>query len=53
MLFINSIVLIDETRYRVNDRLKVWQQTLEAKGFKLSKTIIEYLECNASSGRST
>lgn len=48
MLFADGIVLIDETRGGVNDRLKVWRQTLESKGFRLSRTISEYLECKFS-----
>ncbi|XP_070018740.1 uncharacterized protein [Nicotiana sylvestris] len=45
MLFANDIVLIDETWGDVNERLEVWRQTLESKGFKLSRTKTEYLEC--------
>ncbi|XP_060182744.1 uncharacterized protein LOC132612646 [Lycium barbarum] len=45
MLFANDIVLIDESRSGVNARLEVWRQPLESKGFKLSRTKIEYSEC--------
>ncbi|XP_070020025.1 uncharacterized protein [Nicotiana sylvestris] len=45
MLFADDIVLINEMRSGVNARLEVWRQTLESKGFKLSRTKIEYLEC--------
>ncbi|XP_070040241.1 uncharacterized protein [Nicotiana tomentosiformis] len=38
-------VLIDESRNSVNERLEVWRQALESKGFKLSRTETEYLEC--------
>nr|XP_033513421.1 uncharacterized protein LOC117278105 [Nicotiana tomentosiformis] len=48
MLFADDIVLIDETRGGVDDILEVWRQTLESKGFKLSKTKTEYLECKFS-----
>ncbi|WMV15276.1 hypothetical protein MTR67_008661 [Solanum verrucosum] len=48
MLFADNIVLIDETRDRVNARLEVWRQTLESKGFKLSRTKTEYLGCKFS-----
>ncbi|XP_059313681.1 uncharacterized protein LOC132064641 [Lycium ferocissimum] len=44
MLFTDDIVLIDETRSGVNDRLGVWREALESKDFKLSKKKIEYLE---------
>ncbi|KAG5600776.1 hypothetical protein H5410_032146 [Solanum commersonii] len=48
MLFTDDIVLIDETRNRVNARLEVWRQTLESKGFRLSGTKTEYLGCKFS-----
>ncbi|XP_019255179.1 PREDICTED: uncharacterized protein LOC109233771 [Nicotiana attenuata] len=48
MLFADDIVLIDETRVGVNERLEVWRQTLESKGFKLSRAKTEYLECKFS-----
>ncbi|XP_070002590.1 uncharacterized protein [Nicotiana sylvestris] len=44
MLFANDILLIDEMRDGVNAQLEVWRQTLESKGFKLSRTKTEYLE---------
>ncbi|XP_059303594.1 uncharacterized protein LOC132055665 [Lycium ferocissimum] len=50
MLFADDIVLIDESRSGVNARLEVWRQTLESKGFKLSRTKTEYLECKFSNG---
>ncbi|XP_070039222.1 uncharacterized protein [Nicotiana tomentosiformis] len=48
MLFADDIVLIDETRAVVNERLEVWRHTLESKGFKLNMTKTEYLECKFS-----
>ncbi|XP_070019776.1 uncharacterized protein [Nicotiana sylvestris] len=45
MIFADDIVLIDETRGDVNERLEVWRHALESKGFKLSRTKMEYLEC--------
>ncbi|KAM3304093.1 hypothetical protein P3S67_015125 [Capsicum chacoense] len=45
MLFADDVVLIDETRGGVNDKLEVWRQTLESKGFRLSRSKTEYLEC--------
>ncbi|KAF3660389.1 putative OTU domain-containing protein-like isoform X1 [Capsicum annuum] len=38
-------VLIDETRGGVNDKLEVWRQTLESKGFRVSRSKTEYVEC--------
>nr|XP_016501808.1 PREDICTED: uncharacterized protein LOC107820102 [Nicotiana tabacum] len=51
MLFTDDIVLIDETRGIINARLEVWRQTLESKGFKLSRSKTEYLECKFSQER--
>nr|XP_009794373.1 PREDICTED: uncharacterized protein LOC104241155 [Nicotiana sylvestris] len=45
LLFADDIVQIDEMRGGVNERLEVWRHTLESKGFKLSRTKIEYLKC--------
>ncbi|KAF3664601.1 Protein BOLA2 [Capsicum annuum] len=45
MLFADNVVLIDETRGGVNAKLEIWRQTLESKGFRLSRTKTEYLEC--------
>ncbi|XP_019259417.1 PREDICTED: uncharacterized protein LOC109237550 [Nicotiana attenuata] len=45
MLLADDIVLIDETRRDVNERLEVWRHALESKGFRLSRTKTEYLEC--------
>lgn len=40
----DDIVLIDETCGGVNVKLEIWRQTLESKGFRLSKTKTRYLE---------
>ncbi|XP_070003106.1 uncharacterized protein [Nicotiana sylvestris] len=48
MLFADDIVLIDESHAGVNERLEVWREALESKGFKLSRTKTEYLECKFS-----
>ncbi|KAF3675032.1 putative pre-mRNA-processing factor 6-like [Capsicum annuum] len=44
-LFADDVVLIGETRGCVNDKLEVWRQTLESKGFRLSRSKTEYLKC--------
>nr|XP_033509555.1 uncharacterized protein LOC117274397 [Nicotiana tomentosiformis] len=48
MLFTDDIVLVDELRAGVNERLEAWRQALESKGFKLRRTKTEYLECKFS-----
>jgi len=48
MLFADDIVLVDETRARVNVKLELWRQSLESQGFRLSRAKIEYMECKFS-----
>ena len=48
MLFTDDRVLIDETRKGVNTKLERWRDTLEAKGFRLSRSKTEYLHCRFS-----
>ena len=48
MLFADDIVLIDEIRDGLNDKLEKWKHTLESQGFKLSKFETEYLRCEFS-----
>ncbi|EXB53610.1 putative alpha-ketoglutarate-dependent dioxygenase [Morus notabilis] len=48
MLFADDIVLVDEHREGVNCKLELWRQTLEMKGFKLSRTKNEYMHCRFS-----
>jgi hypothetical protein len=38
-IFADSVVLIGESRAGVNKKLKLWQETLDSKGFRHSKTI--------------
>ncbi|WP_288845549.1 reverse transcriptase domain-containing protein, partial [uncultured Paraburkholderia sp.] len=44
MLFADDIVLIDDTRERVNTKLEAWKEALESKGFKISRNKTEYME---------
>jgi hypothetical protein len=46
MLFADDIVLVDESRTGVDQKLKLWRRTLEAKGFRLSRSKIEYMKCD-------
>ena len=50
MLFADDIVLIDETREGVNTKLERWRSTLEARGFRLSRSETEHLHCRFSAG---
>jgi hypothetical protein len=48
MLIVDDVVLIDESRIGVDQILELLRQTLESKGFRLSKTKIEYMRCQFS-----
>ncbi|VFQ80896.1 unnamed protein product [Cuscuta campestris] len=52
MLFADDIVLIDDTREGLNDKLELWRLALETKGFIISRNKTEYMECRFS-GRDT
>ena len=51
MLLADNIVLTDETKKGVNIKLEQWRDTLDAKGFKLSRSKTEYLHCRFSVGK--
>jgi hypothetical protein len=48
MLFADDVVLVDDSRTRVNRKLKLWRHTLESKGFRLSRTKTEYMRYDFS-----
>jgi hypothetical protein len=48
MLFADDVVLVDESRARVDQKLEKWIRTLEAKGFRLSRSKMEYMKCDFS-----
>ena len=50
MQFADNIVLVNETREAVNNKLEWWIATLEAKGFRLSRSNTVYLHCHFSAG---
>jgi hypothetical protein len=41
-------VLVDDSQAGVNRKLELWRQTLESKGFRLSRTKTEYMRCGFS-----
>ena len=51
MPFTNDIVLLYEARSSVNNKLEIWQKTLESKGFQLSETKTRYIECKYSKNK--
>ncbi|KAL6498969.1 hypothetical protein OROGR_028147 [Orobanche gracilis] len=44
----DDIVLIDETKVGVQQKLELWRDTLEARGFRLSRSKTEYMKCRFS-----
>jgi hypothetical protein len=48
MFFADDVILVDESRTGVDQKLKVWRRTLEAKGFRLSRSKTEYMKCGFS-----
>jgi hypothetical protein len=48
MLFKNDIVLVDESRTRVDQKLKLCIRTLEAKSFSLSRSKTKYMKYDFS-----
>lgn len=47
-----SWILIDETARGVSAKLGTWKQALESKGFRISRSKTEYLECRFSNSQS-
>jgi hypothetical protein len=48
MLFVDDVILVDESRTGVDQKLELWRRTLEAKGFSLSRYKTEYMKCDFS-----
>jgi len=48
MLFADDIVLIDETKGGLNEKLERWRHRLESRGFRLGRSKTEYLRCGIS-----
>jgi hypothetical protein len=48
MLFVDDMVLVDDSRTGVDQKLELWGRTLEAKGFRHSMSKMEYMNCDFS-----
>jgi hypothetical protein len=48
MLFVDDVVLMDESRTGVDQKLELWRRILEAKCFRLSRSKMEYIKCDFS-----
>jgi hypothetical protein len=42
--FADNLVLVDESQATVNRKLEFWRETLESKGFRVSRTKTEIYE---------
>jgi hypothetical protein len=48
MLFVDDVVLVEESMTKVDQKLKLWRQTLEVKCFRLNRSKTEYMKCDFS-----
>lgn len=46
MLLVDDVVLVDESRAKLNRKLELWWETLESKCFRRSRTKTEYMRCD-------
>ena len=53
MLFANDIVICEETREAVEQRLESWRYALERRGMKISRSKTEYLCINGGNEKET
>jgi hypothetical protein len=44
MLFANDKILLGDSREKLNGKLEVWRQVLEADDFRLSRSKTKYME---------
>ena len=52
MLFADDVVLVDESRTGVNQKLELWRETLESKGFRL-RACLAWLHSRTPGGASS
>ena len=53
MLYADDIVICEETREEVEQRLECWSYALERRGMKVSKLKTEYLRVNGGNDKET
>ena len=51
MLFANDVVLVRNSRTRVNRKLEMWRQTSKSQSCRLSRRKIDYMRCDFRSTR--
>jgi hypothetical protein len=48
MLIADDVVLVDESKTGIDQKLELWRRTLEAKDFRLNRSKTEYMKCDFS-----
>ena len=48
MVFADDIILVDEIRDGLNNKLEEWRHTLDSREFRLSRSKTKYLKCGFS-----
>jgi hypothetical protein len=48
IIFANDMILVDESRMGVDQKLELWRRTLKPKYFRLSRSKMEYMKCDFS-----
>jgi hypothetical protein len=48
MLFADDMILVDDSRTGVDQKLELWRRTLKVKGFRLSRSKTKYIKCDFS-----
>jgi hypothetical protein len=48
VLFADDVLPVNESHAEINWKLELWQETLESKSFRLSRTKPKYMTCNFS-----
>jgi hypothetical protein len=48
MVFADDVILVDESRTEVDQKLELWRRILEAKCFRLSRSKTEYMKYDFS-----
>ena len=52
VLFADDIVLISESKEDINVKMELWRETLEFKGYRISRTKTKFMECKFNQSRS-
>ncbi|KAF1866444.1 hypothetical protein Lal_00017827 [Lupinus albus] len=50
VLYVDDIILVRDSREKLNDKLEMWRQTLEAHRFRISRSKTKYMKCKFIKG---